>query len=668
MTKFRKLGKRGLALFVALVLLVGMVPFSASALAAIPGFTPTDRFYANGKEVAQLYEGTYPNNPVYAYTNPPTTIVTKVGERGADQRLYTKSATCYCGNVLVEVTPDWIAVDENQKLTSSDTSIANPQNIDWKLEGYSSNDWQDADYLGYPALEIGVTGQTPGYSTLKFQTYQNYYYYYTWQRCNRCNQGYSEISFKGKWIEDTETINVTVNADYKLVYDAKGGSGSMNPTTTTVANTTASLKAAQNAFTAPAGMKFKEWNTEADGTGTSYAPGAPVTLDWEEGKGSTANPVTKTLYAIWEDDGPTKPDAPTREDLFGILHNFVKVKCVSTGDGLPHDEKTYSTWSNSTEAEAEVGTVTKNETTGKWECPVTLNSKVYAKMYALAPAFGVGETHELAQGQAETETITLTWDSEASKWKGAESKNTILATICVTCKPDPIPTTYTVVHEYYTNDTRDGSFTESFNGTVGDTVTADGITKVTDYQDKTYTYTSATPKEITLGTDDTITLRYDRDTPPPVDPDPATITVKWLNGYNDTPVHTATVDPDSVLTDGEFNIDEETGYLTGMDMDDVAIEYPADPTRDGYRFTGWGAPMWEEGSENTVITITAQWESTEPEPSPEEPTTPIKPPVVIVTPEPVATPTPSAEPTAEPTDDPGVDIPDPTQPPLGPGP
>ncbi|WP_322175474.1 InlB B-repeat-containing protein, partial [Acutalibacter caecimuris] len=56
---------------------------------------------------------------------------------------------------------------------------------------------------------------------------------------------------------------------------------------------------------------------------------------------------------------------------------------------------------------------------------------------------------------------------------------------------------------------------------------------------------------------------------------------------------------------------------------------------------------------------------TDPGPGPVDPPTP---PTPIVTPEPVATPTPSAEPTAEPTDDPGVDIPDPTQPPLGPGP
>ena len=37
-------------------------------LSQIPGFTPADRFYSKGEEVAQLYIGTYPNNPVYKYT------------------------------------------------------------------------------------------------------------------------------------------------------------------------------------------------------------------------------------------------------------------------------------------------------------------------------------------------------------------------------------------------------------------------------------------------------------------------------------------------------------------------------------------------------------------------------------------------------------------------
>ena len=66
---------------------------------------------------------------------------------------------------------------------------------------------------------------------------------------------------------------------YTITYNANGGTGTM-------AATTASAVAA-NGFTAPGNARvFKEWNTEANGTGTSYAAGATVNSDL-------------TLYAIW---------------------------------------------------------------------------------------------------------------------------------------------------------------------------------------------------------------------------------------------------------------------------------------------------------------------------------------------------------------------------------
>ena len=48
-----------------------------------------------------------------------------------------------------------------------------------------------------------------------------------------------------------------------------------------------------NTFTAPSGYAFKEWNTKADGTGTSYAAGASVTNLADAGS-------TVTLYAQWQ--------------------------------------------------------------------------------------------------------------------------------------------------------------------------------------------------------------------------------------------------------------------------------------------------------------------------------------------------------------------------------
>ena len=82
---------------------------------------------------------------------------------------------------------------------------------------------------------------------------------------------------------------------YTISYLANGGSGSMSPTTGS------NPAVASCGFTAPSGMEFKEWNTNAAGTGSTYAvgakPGADLTLYaiWQEKtaeKGSEDNPYT----------------------------------------------------------------------------------------------------------------------------------------------------------------------------------------------------------------------------------------------------------------------------------------------------------------------------------------------------------------------------------------
>ena len=69
---------------------------------------------------------------------------------------------------------------------------------------------------------------------------------------------------------------------YTISYLANGGSGSMSPTTGS------NPAVASCGFTAPSGMEFKEWNTNAAGTGSTYAVGARPGDDL-------------TLYAIWQE-------------------------------------------------------------------------------------------------------------------------------------------------------------------------------------------------------------------------------------------------------------------------------------------------------------------------------------------------------------------------------
>lgn len=76
-----------------------------------------------------------------------------------------------------------------------------------------------------------------------------------------------------------------------------------------------------------------------------------------------------------------------------------------------------------------------------------------------------------------------------------------------------IPTTYTVVHEYYTNGDLDGATRIDVDGVaVGDVVEVEDITKVTSYGRDSYTFNaSRSDVGITLGeTGNVITLRYYR--------------------------------------------------------------------------------------------------------------------------------------------------------------
>ena len=69
---------------------------------------------------------------------------------------------------------------------------------------------------------------------------------------------------------------------YTLSYDENGGSGTMEEQSGT------SVTVATNSFSAPIGYTFKEWNTNAKGSGTKYTAGQNVTLTED-----------LTLYAVW---------------------------------------------------------------------------------------------------------------------------------------------------------------------------------------------------------------------------------------------------------------------------------------------------------------------------------------------------------------------------------
>jgi uncharacterized repeat protein (TIGR02543 family) len=99
------------------------------------------------------------------------------------------------------------------------------------------------------------------------------------------------------------TANVTLYAiwstnDYTLSYDLNGAAGTP-PTSQTVAYNTTTI--VTSSVPTRTGYGFAGWNTQADGSGTSYASGA------------TTAPITAnvTLYAIWTPDEVTTTTTST---------------------------------------------------------------------------------------------------------------------------------------------------------------------------------------------------------------------------------------------------------------------------------------------------------------------------------------------------------------------
>ncbi|MDR1669196.1 MAG: Ig-like domain-containing protein, partial [Oscillospiraceae bacterium] len=95
--------------------------------------------------------------------------------------------------------------------------------------------------------------------------------------------------------ENLATVGAGSKVNYwqYLTYDANGGGGGVARGEAIVG--TAAAAAASAGMTPPDGKVFKEWNTGADGSGDTYAPGASVIVP-ENGL---------TLYAVWEDTPDT---------------------------------------------------------------------------------------------------------------------------------------------------------------------------------------------------------------------------------------------------------------------------------------------------------------------------------------------------------------------------
>lgn len=173
-----------------------------------------------------------------------------------------------------------------------------------KDENYTIGTWNDNGSMpqmnGSDCLQWNFTTLKPGTTTAVSHYYVRWDNYSTFSGgCPVCGQLTKGFDNRNKYYEYQDNIPITVNARYQLTYGLNGGTGNINPTTRDLAATTATLKVT-NATPTREGYTFKGWAETANAKTAQYTGGETISLTWSEGYGSTSNPVSKTLYAVWE--------------------------------------------------------------------------------------------------------------------------------------------------------------------------------------------------------------------------------------------------------------------------------------------------------------------------------------------------------------------------------
>ncbi len=173
-----------------------------------------------------------------------------------------------------------------------------------------------------------------------------------------CTSLVGVIPFDSSTIDKTHANWETGYLTLKVIisYNANGGTGTMQSTITPTV--------AANGFTPPSGLSFKEWNTQANGNGISYAPGDRILSNMR-------------LYAIWGTPSVDANGFATENTTITTSTTNVQI-VIPTGfapailngsdsttsnpgqDGSVKSIMPAANWSNITAAQINAGVVIKN--------------------------------------------------------------------------------------------------------------------------------------------------------------------------------------------------------------------------------------------------------------------------------------------------------------------
>lgn len=397
--------------------------------------------------------------------------------------------------------------------------------------------------------------------------------------------------------------NPTTKYTYTLNYDANGGTGA--PSADSWSTTDASIRyhsfTVKNTVPTREGYVFKGWKAK-DGSDTIYTGGTLCSVSqYGNDVVKNGNTWTRTLYAVWEEAAPPKPDKPTAPgegDLSGLIGQ-ITVNC--TNGKAAHELKTkgYTLIS---------GSYTTSEVAGDAEngytCTVTINSQKYVEQFDT----DTGAAHD-PKGVNATVTLKHTdngWAVESGApvvfdvacvteivppaRPGAEDLSNLKAPVDVTCTTKP--ETHAAVHfslrgGTYTIGDVAGNETDGYTCDI--TVTADKYVARYNMDYGKHTLTGDNTKTLTLkyvegqwAVDTPITFPVECETAPET-----TYTVTYTDG----------VENEEIFADQVYG-----NLLSGT----ATPAFNGTPTRAGYKFLGWEPTVAETVTENA--TYVAQWE------------------------------------------------------------
>lgn len=377
--------------------------------------------------------------------------------------------------------------------------------------------------------------------------------------------------------------NPTTKYTYTLNYDANGGTGA--PSADSWSTTDASIRyhsfTVKNTVPTREGYVFKGWKAN-DGSDTIYTGGMTCAVSqYGNDVVKNGNTWTRTLYAVWEEATPPKPDKPTAPgegDLSGLIGN-ITVNC--TNGKAAHELKTkgYTLIS---------GSYTTSEVAGDAEngytYTVTINSQKYVEQFDT----DTGAAHD-PKGVNATVTLKHTdngWAVESGApvvfdvacvteivppaRPGAEDLSNLKAPVDVTCTTKP--ETHAAVHfslrgGTYTIGDVAGNETDGYTCDI--TVTADKYVARYNMDYGKHTLTGDNTKTLTLkyvegqwAVDTPVTFPVEcgtapeKPTPPTNEIGGATVAVKCITGHGDLSWKIGS----STFTVGEVTGDDTAGY------------------------------------------------------------------------------------------------------------